>query len=67
MDQEGSVTMLAIKRSTDVALEFNRRNSLHAGKELPTLTLKSRADITRSLTQECQWPTEKTDVLQFFC
>ena len=57
-------TMLAVKRSAGVAPEVNLRNPLHAGEETCTLALIPGADITRSPKQGCQWPINRTDVLQ---
>ena len=51
--------MLAVKRSAGIAPEVNLGNQLHTGEEASTLTLKAKADITRSPKQEYQRPHKK--------
>ena len=68
---KGSAAMLAVKRSAGVTPELNPRNTLQAGEEVlnqrtplpPTLALKPRADVTRSLKQGIRGLTKRS--LQF--
>ena len=49
--------MLPGKRSVGVAPEVHLRNPLEAGEE-PTLALRPRGDVTRSLEQRISGPTK---------
>ena len=59
--QSGLAAILAVKRSAGVTPEVNLRNSTQARKHASesTLTLKPRADITRSPKQGYQWSHKK--------
>ena len=65
-------TMLAVYTSRGVAPEVNLRERISctplpsSNKAEPTLALKPRGYVTRSLKQEYQWPQKWTCVQQKF-
>ena len=60
MDEISSTAMLTARKSTGITPEVNFGNVYHSGNvyistKVPTLVLKPRGDITRSLKQGYQW------------
>ena len=71
VDENGSVAMLAAKRSAGVAPEVNISDhtscmSLPSVNKVAHSSFETRGDVTRSPKQGYQWPHKRTGVINNF-